>query len=349
MKVAYILPKLANKGPILVAQDIAEAIGKEVDLIDVYYFDNLFEVDFKCNCFKISFFSTIDFNKYDVVHSHMLRPDLFVWLKRKKKHNKVKFISTLHQDIYENLRSDYNKFVAFIGQKIWLKALRAFDHIVFLTEFAKSQYAPIFHHSRTELNVVYNGRPITPQTLDTIDNSLLRQIQKIKKSYKIIGSHCLVTNRKGLDQILRAMVSLPDYYFVHIGKGEGITYLKKLSVELKVSDRCLFLGYHLNAQKFLEFFDVYAMPSSSEGFPLALLEAGNKEIPIVCSDISIFKELFSDQEVSFFELRNIKSLESAIINAFQNRRSFGINIKMAISNKYSVESMAEKYLSIYKN
>ena len=103
MKIAYILPKLANQGPIIVAKDIIDNIKDRIELIDVYYFDDVVEIDFECNIYKISFFDKIDFEKYDIVHSHMLRPDLYVWYHRKKSHIKTLFVSTLHQNIYENL------------------------------------------------------------------------------------------------------------------------------------------------------------------------------------------------------------------------------------------------------
>src|SRR6185436_2262196 len=107
MKIAYILTKLANQGPVIVAKDIIENIKENVDLIDVYYFDDVSEVDFDCNIYRIGLFDKIDFSKYDIVHSHMLRPDFYVWFHRKKSNNKTIFISTLHQNIYDNLKGNY--------------------------------------------------------------------------------------------------------------------------------------------------------------------------------------------------------------------------------------------------
>lgn len=43
------------------------------------------------------------------------------------------------------------------------------------------------------------------------------------------------------------------------------------------------------------------MSSRSEGFPLSLLEAMIYKRNIVCSDIPIFKEILSENEVTFFE------------------------------------------------
>ena len=89
MKIAFILPSLKNQGPIIVAKDIIEGLINIVEQIDVYYFDKgegEAEVNFSCDTHLISFYEKIDFNKYDVIHTHMLRPDMYVWFHRKKYH-----------------------------------------------------------------------------------------------------------------------------------------------------------------------------------------------------------------------------------------------------------------------
>ena len=40
MKIAYILPSLINKGPVIVAYTIIKNLVNIVDQIDVYYFDD---------------------------------------------------------------------------------------------------------------------------------------------------------------------------------------------------------------------------------------------------------------------------------------------------------------------
>ena len=91
------------------------------------------------------------------------------------------------------------------------------------------------------------------------------------------------------------------------------------------------------------------MSSFSEGFPLALLEAGGIGKPIVCSDIEIFRELFNDNEVCFFELNNTISLTNAILKVNSQIDSFSKNIKTTINSKYSDITMANNYFDLYKN
>lgn len=47
------------------------------------------------------------------------------------------------------------------------------------------------------------------------------------------------------------------------------------------------------------------MSSRSEGFPLSLLEAMIYKRNIVCSDIPIFKEILSENEVTFLREKKL--------------------------------------------
>ncbi len=59
------------------------------------------------------------------------------------------------------------------------------------------------------------------------------------------------------------------------------------------------------------------MPSRSEGFGLALIEAIQQKIPVICSDIEVFKELFSEKEITFFKLDDTISLKKALETALK--------------------------------
>jgi glycosyltransferase involved in cell wall biosynthesis len=342
MRIAFILPSLSNKGPIIVAKDIIDNISNEHE-IDLYYFDDINEIYINCNLIKISIFDKIDFDKYDVVHSHMLRPDFYVWF-HKKKHKNTLFVSTLHQNIYDNLKGNYNFVTAFIFEKIWLYFLLKQDIVVTLTNVMKNFY---LKKSNLNMKTIYNGRNVNFSLIHKNSHSDNVFFEQVKKNYKVIGTHCLLTKRKGIDQIIKSLKDLEDYALVIIGDGKEMVELKKLSKELNISDRCFFLGYRSDAISLISFFDVYVMSSYSEGFPLGLLEAGLCKLPIVCSDIPIFRELFEDGTVSFFELDNTSSLTNSIRKCYENREDFAIKIFEVINEKYSLECMASNYSKIY--
>ncbi len=343
MKIAFIIPSLINEGPVIVTKDIIEGLIDKVNLIDVYYFDERENtLSFPCNTYRISFFEKIDFNKYDVVHTNMLRPDLYTWYHRKKT-DKCKFVSTIHQFMYETLKNTYNRFIAFIFEKVWIHALKKQDEIVYLNHIMEHTYK---NRIKKASNVIYNGRTFSKEII----NAPVEEHSKllaIKKQFKIIGIHCMVTKIKGVHQTILALKYLPDYFFIVIGEGAEKEALQKLANEQSVADRCLFLGYKKNAISYLKYFDVYAATSYSEGFGLSLLEAGQCKLPIVCSNIAIFKELYNKNEVVFYELDNIASLSEAIVNAFNNKQQYAENIYKRAIDDYSIENMSNQYLKLY--
>lgn len=344
IKIALIIPKLVNKGPVIVAKDIVDSLSTKDIIFEVFYFDDVKEVEFACVTKKINLFTKINFNDYDVVHTHMLRPDFYIWLHRRKHHHSY-FISTLHQDIFENLKGDFNFFIAYIFQKLWLFFLKKQDVIITLTNVMKSKYESSL---KDKLRVIYNGRNYNILNYK-IDNDELNILNDLKEKFKVIGSHCLLTKRKGIHQIINALVYLEDFAFIIVGDGKEMDSLIKLAKKNKVFNRCLFLGYKNNAASYLNFFDVYVMSSYSEGFPLSLLEAAQIRLPIVCSDIPIFRELFDTNNVVFFENDNIHSLSESIKFCYNNKEKLSQSFSELIKNNYSVNKMSEKYYKLYKN
>lgn len=345
MKIAFILPKLVNEAPVIVVRDLINEIKDQVTLIDIYYFDDIKEVDFKNNCYKISFFDKIDFDKYDIIHSHMLRPDLFLFFNRHKI-KRAKCISTLHNDIFKVLKDSHNRFVAFFVEKLWIKALNSFDSIVVLSEYMKSQYTKSIE--KVNMSVIFNGRDFQNSDKSEIDKFDYQSIISLKSQYKLIGVSARLIKIKGFSQLIEVLPFLDEYALVFVGDGDEKQNLIALAKEHNVSDRCLFLGYRIDGYRYLNFFDFYAMTSYSEGFPLGMLEAAQNKLPVFCSDLPVFRELFDEKEVSYFHLDNSDSLKNSILILEKNKLEFADNLNRKVFHKYSLKNMSDNYLSLYK-
>ncbi|MCT3960318.1 glycosyltransferase family 4 protein [Elizabethkingia anophelis] len=348
MKIAVIVPALVNQGPVLVAKDIISGILKNnTDDINftVFYFDEKIEVNFPCKTQKIKLNDNIDFSCYDIIHSHMLRPDYFVWKNRKKLKNIPK-ISTLHQDIVQNLSASYNKLIALMAFSLWMRFLKSFNRIVVLSENMKKLYCN--NIPLEKLTTIYNGRD-NVKSVGKIDTEDLMSINQLKTKYTLIGVVALLTKRKGVHQLLKAMVELEGFALIIVGDGKEKPMLIAMAEELGINDRCIFLGYKSNGKDYMEYIDIFAMTSYSEGFPLSVLEFSQYNKPVICSSIPLFQELFSKNEVSFFELDNTESLQKAIINAKENYEELGNNLPKRVKKEYSYNSMIDNYYKLYQS
>lgn len=89
----------------------------------------------------------------------------------------------------------------------------------------------------------------------------------------VVGSVGRLDRMKAHDILLRALAQLDRVRVVVLGEGEQRTALLKLAADLGVSDRIDLPGWVDNPRAHLPGFDVMALPSRSEGFPLAIVEA----------------------------------------------------------------------------
>lgn len=345
MNIAFIIPALANKGPVLVVKDIVKFISPFCK-VNVFYFDDIDELKIDAPSERIGIKQKIDFDKFDIFHSHGIRPDYYLW--KNKKYITGKIISTMHNYMFDDLKYQYNFLSAFIFSKIWICLLKRFDKVVVLSDHMKEYYMTKINVQK--LFIIYNGRSLDKEDmLNKLDKKDETYLSNIKKKYIVLGVIAQLTKRKGIDQIIRTLRDLKNYCIIIVGGGKDLQRLKHLSIKYGVEDRCFFLGHRKSAWKYFPYFDVYLMLSRSEGFPLALIEAASHHLSIVCSDIPVFKELFSKKELVFFELDNLNSLQQGIVLAYNNREKYGQHIYQMYQSRLKAEIMANNYFKLYEN
>lgn len=101
---------------------------------------------------------------------------------------------------------------------------------------------------------------------------------------------------KAHDILLRAITKVAGVRVVILGEGEQRPALEKLAIDLEVSDRIGLLGWVDNPRAYLHEFDVIALLSRSEGFPLAVVEAMLAAHPVVATRVGTVLEAVTDGE-----------------------------------------------------
>lgn len=333
-----VLPSLAQKGPIIVAKDIIEQLINDC-YFEVFYFDDIIELDFPCKVTQIDKYYKIE--GFDIIHSHMLRPDIY----NSKIKDKVIKITTIHNYMYYDLSDTYGRFIGYIYEKIWCYKLRKFDRIVTLSNNMKNYYMAKIPSDN--INVIYNGRPILDVKID--HNELVDNVSKFKDEFILIGVFCLLNYRKGIDRIIKMLSISNRYKLLVVGDGPEKRVLQKMAKKLKVDDRIFWAGFQKNPRQFYQLVDLNIMASRTEGFPLALLEMGMNKIPTACVDMEIFKELYTSDEVVFFESDNEKSMLEACEELILNKDVYSMKFNKKTESQYSVEVMGNSYKKLYKS
>lgn len=172
-------------------------------------------------------------------------------------------------------------------------------------------------YSKQGLKSIFPKNKILPIYQSSENHSINKSLTSTKKYILHIGTFekrkDLLTLIKGF-KILKDKLKV-DYKLVLAGStyinGDNKVYLKieKYLAQNNLNSYVLIPGY-IDKNKALYFFSnalMYVFPSIDEGFGIPLIEALKLKVPVVCSNIPIFKEIAKDS-VLYFEKQNEISL-----------------------------------------
>lgn len=109
-----------------------------------------------------------------------------------------------------------------------------------------------------------------------------------------------LTKQKGQETLLRALAQVKrPWRLAFCGEGPDRQRLERLTESLGLLPRVSFLGVVSDVRRRLAETDLVCVPSRWEGQGIALLEATASGVPVILSDLPVFRELFDAQAVAF--------------------------------------------------
>ena len=142
----------------------------------------------------------------------------------------------------------------------------------------------------------------------------------IERDEKIILFLGRITMQKGPEYFLRAAKKVLDVIdnvkFVMVGSGDLMEHTIALAAELGIGHRVLFTGF-LRGDEVSQIYkmaDLYVMPSVSEPFGIAPLEALNHDVPVIISKQSGVSEVLTHAlKVDFWDVDEIANKMVAVL------------------------------------
>lgn len=158
---------------------------------------------------------------------------------------------------------------------------------------------------------------------------------------------------KDHETVLRALAGVTFAYdLLLIGEGPRRPALESLATQLGVADRVRFLGARLDVERLLQHVDVVVLSSSSEGFPLTVIEGMRAGLPVVASAVGGIPEAVSDGETGLLvPPGNAPALAAALESLAQSaelRRRMGVAGRQAYEARFRIERQAKATLQIYR-
>lgn len=145
----------------------------------------------------------------------------------------------------------------------------------------------------------------------------------------------------------------PDWTFHLIGKDFEDQYSEKIKKHIKTNslEKSVFVyGAKNDVANILSQSDIGILTSESEGLPVALIEYGFSELPIVTTDVGQISSVVEYTSEGFVvpsnDLESFSSKLELLINDFKLRKEKGLALKEKVVEKFSKEAVLKKYLTI---
>jgi len=188
------------------------------------------------------------------------------------------------------------------------------DKVIAVSHFNRKTIIRRYGISGEKVEVVHNG-------VERDGNSDWPLAEtRIDKDEKIILFLGRITMQKGPEYFLQAAKKvlgvMDNVKFVMVGSGDLMHRAIEMAAELGIGHKVLFTGFLRgeDVQKIYKMADLYVMPSVSEPFGIAPLEALNNDVPVIISKQSGVSEvLMHALKVDFWDVNEIANKIIAVL------------------------------------
>ena len=227
----------------------------------------------------------------------------------------AKRITVLHDSLFWDQKNNYSVlwrkyFISLINL-----GMNSKTQIVTTSNYSKNNLIKIFGNNRN-INFVYqsfNFHKTTSSNYKTPENYLLHigSFEKRKDLITLIKAFKLVK-----DDSLKLVLAGAQ---IINGSSEVLDEIKTFIFQNKLENKVILAGYVSKAEASLLYKNasLYVFPSLDEGFGIPILEALSFSLPVICSDIDIFKEVGGDC-VEYFKVGDSISLSKKIISVLDS-------------------------------
>ena len=204
---------------------------------------------------------------------------------------------------------------------------------------------------------------INPEHVHTVHNGLDLADWKPTCTVKHAGGFVIATvgnirRVKGYDVLLhaaaRVITQFPDVLFTIAGDVLEPDYFAELQTmvrDLGLSEHVYFPGGVVNLNDFLSPADIFVLPSRSEGFSNAIIEAMASSLPVVATNVGGNSEAVKDGVNGFVvPSDNAIALADAILRLLRDssmRNNMGAAGRNIVSEHFTTDVMMKKTTDIY--
>lgn len=315
--------------------------------VDISHYP-LFEFNLYTLALTSKIIDVVKYEKLDIIHAHYAIPHAISGIISKQVlgNTKIKLLTTLHgTDItLVGLEPAFHPLIKY--------SLDNSDAISAVSHYLKNNTLQHFKIKK-DIEVIYNF--IDPDVYKRIDCSNIKNsiCQGGEKILMHISNFRQVKRVPDTVLILNEVLKSVPANLVLVGDGPDRSEAEKISRELGIYEHVKFLGKQHALIELLSCADVFLLPSQSESFGLAALEAMSCGVPVVASNIGGIPEVVIHGETGYVaEFGDIKRMSKYVVELLTNQKKWDAFSKSA--RNYAVENfrtelIIPKYEQIYES
>lgn len=168
----------------------------------------------------------------------------------------------------------------------------------------------------------------------------------------VVGTIAGLQSVKNLPRLVRAVAAAgPNIRLAIVGEGPDRDVILAEASRLGIADRVMMPGFLRDPARYIRLFDIFALSSDSEQYPVALVEAMTSALPIVSTDVGDVRNIVSRENRTFIVPRSDENaLASAINNLAMDaalRETLGAANRLLACSQYDEETMFARYRQLY--
>lgn len=294
----------------------------------------------------LSIWRTVRRERYDVLHTHDLKSNVFGLLVGRVLGRPV--VATAHGYPRAILRNDVYRWL-----DLW--ALRLCRHVVCVSAGLRRELAAAGLDER-RMTVVYNGVDVAgvEQAAASVQPTLRHDLG-LPAGAPIIMAVGRLSREKGHAYLLRAarrvLEQAPDARVVIAGDGPLRDALQSEARRLGLGDRVFFLGFQAGAQALMAQCDILVNPSLGEALGNAVLEAMALGKPVIGAAAGGMPEVIADGETGLIvPPADVDALAAAILRLLANPATahvMGQRARARVQQMFTIERMTSGLAQVF--
>jgi glycosyltransferase involved in cell wall biosynthesis len=204
---------------------------------------------------------------------------------------------------------------------------------------------------------VYNG--IDVERVDaTLSSEAVRRDLGVEPGKRLITTVCNVRPIKGVDVLIRAAAKVvpefPDAVFAIVGYPNDAVYYKEmqdLRDSLGITENVVFPGLRKDIFPVYKSSDIFCLPSRSEGFSNALIEAMAAGLPCVATRVGGNPEVVREGQTGFIvdneDYEAMAERLRRLLASPEHAREMGAKGANVIRGTFTTKAMTDRVVSLY--